>query len=461
MRKNKQQTIRLLLFISAILVVTFCYIQYALIHNTFELTKDKYYAEVKRSMNEVISRPQINLVADQAQEELKQTVYRYFEHKVQQQQLLHEIEVNTDSLRKKFQQNLLQQLKLIPGLSGVKYKSQVEEIIIATALGSDTLLSAKAPPLLMLGEKFNTSSTLLLNHHETVSVVTTEIKEGPDLLKKDLKLIFRSSNYIDVSDWESTVFNRMLGTFLLGTILIIAVISLLYVVFRTMINQKKIADMKTDFANNITHELKTPLSSIGLILKSIGRSDVKDNTLLMDDLLTSLNRQYIKIQHIVDSVLESAMLTELIVVTAQSNITNFLDLYIHDLKLPVHQLLSDFDREVVLLQTNLGLIEKILNILIENAQKYSQPGQSIVLEAGIQGEFYQIVLKDEGNGIPAQYQSFVFDKFYRIPEDNQHTVNGLGLGLFLAKQAAQQIGAGLILKSKVGDGSTFILTLPL
>lgn len=444
------------------MVFILSYIQYALIRNTFELTKDKYHAEVRKRIKDILGLPEIDSLKNKAQENLKRTAYLFQGKNVNKQEIVSEIKRSNAELFKQFNYLFSQNIKKYAELNNVKYKSQYEEIISESNGKSDTLLSAKDRPITVFGVAFDKSNTLLLNNNELTSVISKDYEtDRKQSNQENLKLIVRSSNYINVSDWETAVFNRMLGTFALGAGLIIAVISLLYMVFRTMISQKKIADMKTDFANNITHELKTPLSSVSLILKSIGRSEVRADAVLMDDLLNSLNRQHLKIQHIVDSVLESSMLTEIAVPMQKVDITAFIKQYVKDLKLPSHPLTINIVAGQHRLLTNPDLIEKILNVLIENAQKYSDPDKAIKLETSVTDSFFLITIKDNGPGIPEEYQNYVFDKFYRLPDQNQHNTKGLGIGLFLAKQAAGRIGAKLILKSRPGEGSQFIIKLPL
>ena len=459
---EKKFTIRMLMILSLLIIGTLSSIQYYLIHNTYELTKEKYYTEVKKKTTQLMNAAVVDSLEDKLQENLKQVIiHAYEQDKLNKKVVFQSLKDSNHVWYQQLNGYIYQNLQHRKDLRNIQYKSQYEEIIIEKGGVLDTLLSSTDVPVMLFGNKFNDANTLLLNHNETVSVVNKNMREKQINYSQNLKLIVRTSNYINVSDWKKAVFSRMLGTFTLGATLIIAVISLLYMVFSAMIRQKKIADIKTDFANNITHELKTPLSSVSLILKSMGRDDVKANNVLQDDLLQSLNRQYLKIQHIVDSVLEGAMLSEIPVQLEPLDMHTFLENYVHDLRLKSHQLAVDIDPASCLLHSSPLFIEKILNVLVENAQKYSAPQTVIKLESAINGKYYTIAVTDEGPGITADHQAHIFDKFYRVPEENRHSVKGLGLGLFLARQAADRIQAKLELKSKAGKGSSFLIHLPL
>lgn len=459
---EKKFTIRMLMILSLFIIGTLSSIQYYLIHNTYELKKEKYYTEVKKRITKLMNAAVVDSLEDKVQENLKKVIIMaYDKQKIDKKLIFKSMKDSSLNLYQQLNSYVFQNIQQSKDLRSIQYKSQYEEIIIERGGIMDTLLSSKDLPVMLFGQEFNDANTLLLNHNETISVVSKNMREKQVSFSQNLKLIIRTSNYINVSDWKKAVFNQMLGTFILGATLIIAVISLLFMVFSAMIRQKKIADIKTDFANNITHELKTPLSSVSLILKSMGHDEIRSNTILLDDLLQSLNRQHLKIQHIVDSVLEGAMLTEIAVQFKPLDMHILLENYAHDLRLKAHQLAVHIDPEKCILQTNSLFIEKILNVFVENAQKYSEPQTVIRLESYTQGKFYIIAVTDEGPGITAHHQVHIFDKFYRVPEENRHSVKGLGLGLFLARQAADRIQAKLELKSKPGKGSTFLIKLPI
>lgn len=253
----------------------------------------------------------------------------------------------------------------------------------------------------------------------------------------------------------------MAGIYFLAILLILAVIVLFYLVFRAMIRQKKLAGIKTDFANNITHELKTPLTSVGLVLKSLDRPEVQGDKQKTAELLATLKRQHEKIQQTVDFVLESAMEAHPEIHKQATDIAAYLQNYVDDLRIADHLLEPNVIPATQPVITNTQLLDKILNNLVENAVKYSPVGSVIILKGYPSGLHYFIEVADQGPGIASDHQVNLFDKFFRVPEDNKHTVKGLGLGLYLSRKAAIAMGANLNLKSTSGAGCVFTLELPL
>ena len=368
------------------------------------------------------------------------------------------LRLSNDSLIHKANQNLLEEIKSKPSLKSIRFKSQYDEILVTFKDKTDTLLSNHDEPFIFLGTSFQTPNTLLISNGNNI-IVDNLPSDNQGLAGQPIKLKILRSQYIDVSSWEGEVWKRMAGIYLLAILLIIAVILLFYLVFRAMLRQKKLAEIKTDFANNITHELKTPLSSVNLILRSLERDDVRSNPALTDELLSSLKRQYIKIRQVVDFVLESAMSSDYQVNKEPINIGDYLNDYIRDLKIEAHLFTHRVSAETQVVLANIQVLDKILNNLIENAIKYSPEGTRITLNSHKTADKYVIEILDEGPGIPAEDQPFIFDKFFRVTENNKHSVKGLGLGLYLSKQAANAINANLFLKSKPGHGATFILEL--
>jgi signal transduction histidine kinase len=446
---NKNHYLKALLIACILIVGTLSFIQYYLVKNTYQLTRDIYYGEVKKRISELTSQPEMLVFAEQAQSNLRYTVHQYLDKKMSKAEFIRQLKQNNQGVHDSSTVYLNKMLSKNPELGGIKYKSQSDEITYQTEGKSDTLLRHRERPVIIVGEAFETINTILLNKDLTTS-------SGDEL-----RIVVRQSNYIDVSSWQKEVYKRMSGILFLAIVLILAVIILFYLIFSAMIKQKKLADIKTDFANNITHELKTPLSSVSLILKSILRKDVLMKPKVLEELLQSLGRQHEKIRLIVDSVLESAMATAVVVEKEAVEITVFLHKYFHDLSLANHRLIVEIEPRLQILLTNEVALEKILNIFIDNAAKYSQTGSFIRVKSYNQHNHYYIEIIDQGRGIASEYHGDIFDKFYRIPEMNSHTVKGLGLGLYLAKQTAIQIGVELSLKSKPGSGSTFTITFPI
>ncbi|MGY0035172.1 sensor histidine kinase [Pedobacter sp. NJ-S-72] len=155
----------------------------------------------------------------------------------------------------------------------------------------------------------------------------------------------------------------------------------------------------------------------------------------LTELFDMIERQHAKIQRTVDSVLESSMYAEITPELEVHNIKEYLINYSKNLDFVSDRLEVNIEEKVCSVLLNPGLIEKALNNLIDNAVKYTEIGTEIRLKSYLEGRSYCIDITDIGSGIDPQYIRYIFDKFYRIPEKDKHTIKGLGLGLYLSKQA--------------------------
>ncbi|SDE94359.1 His Kinase A (phospho-acceptor) domain-containing protein [Mucilaginibacter pineti] len=459
---NANIKIKILIIACVLIVSMLSLIQFYLVKNTYQLTREQYYAAVKSEMNRIIHTPLVAASEEKTAAHLKQTIFLYTIGQINRKDFLKEATIQNDSVTRAANQYFDSIAANNPLLKGTHYQSRYDEIVLNRNGKEDTLLKHGTKHYVYIGQSGFTADNLLLNNNASQSIERTHTKEaGKSNFDINYTINLEGSRYLDVSVWKQVVLRRMFGMFLLAAGLLIAVILLFYQVFRTMLKQKKIAEIQTDFANNITHELKTPLSSVSVILKTLERREIRQNPALLNELLQSLQRQQTKINDTVDSVLESMMQTDPVVEKTNVNITDYLLRYTNDLLLASHSLTIDIQPDGQMIKTHLSTLEKALNNLVDNAVKYSPEGSPIIIEAGASQYDYLINITDQGCGIELEEQSRIFDKFYRIPEQNRHTVKGLGLGLYISNQAINQLGGSLTLKSRPGEGSTFTIRLPI
>ncbi|RYF26938.1 MAG: HAMP domain-containing histidine kinase [Flavobacteriales bacterium] len=435
-------------------------IQYYLVRKTYELTQEQYSREIKTAANHILNN----------KTGLEKSVLQSFtamislvaEGKVDQQQFLRLTSFKIDSVTQRLSQSYNRAFTKDPRLSHVAYLSNYDELSIEIKGTRHVLIFAQ--------HKQSDSGKTALGRNNTLLPVRTfqgsfdgkSLGLGTaDPKLSSIKLRFKGRQYADVSGWNHELLKRMTGVFLLAGSLLLAVSTLFYLMFRAILQQKKIADIQTDFTNNITHELKTPLSSTSVILKSLLKKEVLTKPEVLADLVASLSRQHQRIQHIVDTVLESALVTNHKPEKTKLDIKPYIAAYSKDLKLAAHTLNVLIDPIPKHVYVYLPSLEKALNNLVDNAVKYSADGTIISLKTYSDGHFYMITISDQGPGIASIHQEQIFKKFCRIPEQNRHTVKGLGLGLYISREAIEQLGGSLTLTSKQGYGSTFTIKLPL
>jgi signal transduction histidine kinase len=278
------------------------------------------------------------------------------------------------------------------------------------------------------------------------------------LALSDYKLLTEDSMYVSVMDWEMIIFDRMKMVLLLSLVSILTIITLFVIAIKALIKQKKVSDIKTDFINNITHELKTPLTTLGISTKILERKEIRDNEEQFNTILNTISRQNNRLQNLIDQVMANSLGESDIELQKEKIIAeSFLNAIVADFKVafPKVTLETDFKtKETALVLDKFHLTTAILNVL-ENAVKYDC--NTIIIKTELIKNQFNIRIKDDGIGISKSKHSLLFDKFYRVEQGNLHNSKGLGLGLYYVNQIikAHQGSVGVI--SDLGKGSEFII----
>jgi signal transduction histidine kinase len=242
------------------------------------------------------------------------------------------------------------------------------------------------------------------------------------------------------------------------------VIGLLYYSIKNLITQKKIADIKTDFVNNITHELKTPLATLTLATKMLKKDEIRQQPQRVDDTINTIERQNKRLQKLIDQVLSNSLGYNEIQLHMESvNIETYVNTVLDDFLWSVKSENITLNRQFSGSKKTIHLDKfytttALLNVL-ENAVKYA--GEDININCSVESESaLKIVIKDNGIGISDKDQKHLFDKFFRAGNKEIHNVKGLGLGLYYTNQIIKAHNGNIQVESKKDKGSTFILTIP-
>ncbi len=244
---------------------------------------------------------------------------------------------------------------------------------------------------------------------------------------------------------------------------ILIIISILIWVFRAFYLQKNLITTTNEFINNLTHELKTPVFSMGVASKILEEKidgDAKEVVGVMRSQLDKMKNQ-------IDKVLELAII---------EGKKDVLEMERFDLHPLLNQIGSDFGSLVNLEggQFEMDLrdapydftgdkyhIDNAINSLLENARKYSDKPFSIRMTAFKQKGKLHIQIHDEGIGIAKEGLKKIFDKYFRVPNGDRHDVKGYGLGLHYVKRIVTLHKGKIDVVSEEGVGSTFTMILPL
>lgn len=259
----------------------------------------------------------------------------------------------------------------------------------------------------------------------------------------------------------------------LGFMGVLTIILILIIVFSysltlyTILHQKKLSEMKNDFINNMTHELKTPISTISLASQMLSDRSICKNGDQMTNVTNIITQEAKRLAFQVEKVLQMAIFERgeyrfnkqnLSINRLVESITSTFDLHV---KKRNGQLFLNLDAmQDKVFADELHLSNAILNLL-ENALKYSNENPVIELTTFNIHNSITISVKDNGIGISKQDQKHIFDKFYRIHTGNIHNVKGFGLGLSYVKIITESHDGSVKVISELNHGSEFQIILPI
>lgn len=282
-----------------------------------------------------------------------------------------------------------------------------------------------------------------------------------NILDEKLKLFLKF-------DHESRFVFKEMGSMMLVNIgLMLLIIVAISFMFRTIITQKKLGEMKNDFISNMTHEFKTPISTIYLACQALNDKDmVKSETNESATFVKMIKDENSRLEVLVERILQSAVIDrgELKLKNEKINLTEIVQDLCQNAQLKINSLNGSLHKniasEAIEILADRFHTSNVISNLIDNAIKYSREKPVITLSLKKEKSFAYLTVKDEGIGIAKEYLDKIFDKLYRIPTGNVHNVKGFGLGLSYVKAIVQLNKWEIIVKSKINEGSSFILKIP-
>lgn len=283
--------------------------------------------------------------------------------------------------------------------------------------------------------------------------------DNKDRTLYSLALVFPKKEYsLAMNNWP-----MLLGTFLsLLTILGIYIISINY-----MMRQKKLAEVKTDFINNMSHEFKTPLATISVATDSLANDKIATNPDKVKYYSQLIKQENLRMKKQVENILNMSKLerNEVELFLRETNVRELIKKTTESFNLIVKQrngsLTQEFTADKYIFQIDEFHISNMLVNLLDNANKYSPETPEIHIKTSNEGNLYVIEISDKGMGMETQNRTKIFDKFFREETGNIHNVKGQGLGLSYVKKIVELHKGEVIVDSQKDTGSTFTIKLPM
>ncbi len=273
--------------------------------------------------------------------------------------------------------------------------------------------------------------------------------------------------YINFRNRTQLVLNEMWLILLLTAFTLLLVFSVYYMTLRNMLLQKRLSEMKTDFINNMTHELKTPLSTISVASSTLEKRDIIRQEDKVEELSGLIKKQNRHLTELIDRILDINIWEKDQVRVKRQQVK--VDTWIRGLadafRLERYQGSIELTLEVDFPTGSISMddvhMSTAVNNLLSNAVKYGNSPCLINVSVSESEGFLRLCVADNGPGIRKDELKHIFEKFFRGRESKQRVTKGLGLGLYYVKQIVEAHGGTILARSDPGKKTEFIIKIPL
>jgi len=250
-----------------------------------------------------------------------------------------------------------------------------------------------------------------------------------------------------------------------GLFLLVLIVSFFYTIY-FIVKQKKLSEMKTDFVNNMTHEFKTPISTISVSSEMLLNSPVSENPGKVRKYAKIIFEENLRLKNQVERVLQIASIDK-----GEYNLRmNSVDLHeiiekcVSNFEVVISEkkgeIKTDLKAELHIVTADKHHLTNVINNLLDNANKYSDKKPEILISTkNLEGRV-EMSIKDNGMGMSKESQKHIFKKFHRIQTGDIHNIKGFGLGLYYVYTVVKAMGGLVFVRSEKEKGSEFKISFP-
>lgn len=266
---------------------------------------------------------------------------------------------------------------------------------------------------------------------------------------------------------KANVIIRQMNVWVVSSFLILLVVIFFSYAIVIILRQKRLSEVKTDFINNMTHELKTPISTISVSSEMLLRDDVGRDPERRAQYARIIKSENERLKTQVERVLQVAKLSPEKLKLRPETVD--MHLLINDAVTSVRvqleersgSLTTDLSAVNVMVEGDVVHLTNLIHNLLDNAIKYGGEHPTVEVVTSSNEQWFKMSVIDDGIGIAVKHQKMIFDKFYRVPTGDVHDVKGFGLGLFYVKTVVDAHRGKVTVASTPEKGSTFSVQLPL
>jgi two-component system phosphate regulon sensor histidine kinase PhoR len=262
------------------------------------------------------------------------------------------------------------------------------------------------------------------------------------------------------------LFGQVWPLVIISIILIVIIILSFTYTFIMFFRQGKLSELKTDFINNMTHEFKTPVSTISLACEALNDKDIQKSDELYHTYINIINEENKRLGLMAERILQSAALEkgDLVLHKEMTDLHDVLTDVIRNIGIQIEikdgQIIKEFNARNSNVEIDRMHLVNVVQNLLDNANKYTPVKPQIIVATRDIADGIVLSIQDNGIGISKADQKKIFDKLYRVPEGNIHNFKGFGLGLSYVKTVVESHGGSVKLESELKKGTKFEVFLP-
>lgn len=302
----------------------------------------------------------------------------------------------------------------------------------------------------------------VLSYDTKLDTVKTQVTTlFPNKILEDKLLL-----YLNFPNSKFFVLKSMGSLLIVSLVLAVLIIITISYMFRTILTQKKLFEIKNDFISNMTHEFKTPISTISLACEAMhDPAMMGGQTENAAPFVKMIQEENKRLGVLVESILQSAVIDrgELKVKMEQVPVVEVIQSVAKTASFRIAgldgELILQMPKEEVFIEADRMHFTNMVNNLVDNAIKYSKDKIHVTVKLEVFADRLELSVIDKGIGIKREHISKIFDKLYRVPTGNVHNVKGFGLGLSYVKALSDMFGWSVHVTSQVGEGSEFRVTI--
>ena len=300
-----------------------------------------------------------------------------------------------------------------------------------------------------------------------LKVTNSPERDEPDFSQVTVGLVHPVTYHVELGNTVAYLMRRITLPILFSIFLVGVTIASFYLLYKNLLKQRRLAELKNDFISNVTHELKTPIATVAVAIEALRNFNVIDDPKRTKEYLDISANELQRLGMLVDKVLKLSMFEKKEVQLKKERFD------MHELTREVLSIMKlQFDKHEarVSLEVNGSNfmiagdrlhITSVLYNLLDNALKYGgdRPEIQVKLSA-LSNDSIELKLIDNGVGIAREYHTKIFEKFFRVPMGNHHNVKGYGLGLSYVSEIIRRHGGLIAIDSELGKGTAFTIVLP-